>query len=404
MTFADLYAFAGQWLESMATDLSRYVIFAVSVWLALWVVFAKVLAGRKIRTATPPARQLRTEFAISLRSLAIFSTIGALLFMVERAGYLPGPALAASWGLGWSAVSLLLMIVAHDAYFYWTHRAIHDPRLFRLFHLRHHRSNNPSPFTAYSFDLAEAALQASFVPLWMVAVPTQWEIVGLFMLHQIARNTFGHSGYELYPARRDGRPLFDFMTTTTHHDIHHAEAGWNYGLYFTWWDRLMGTEHPDYYARFAAATRKTCPIRQRAPAKLAATLFALLVVGGVAGSARAAAAPDVGGDWATRGLGGVVRLHPCAADPSLLCGRLLWVWDPAEVRRGAVGALILRDFRWDGEAWRGGAVLNPEDGRTYSGSIRLDGEVLRLRGCAGPFCQSQAWRRLASIPRPGELR
>src|SRR5262249_7546610 len=69
-------------------------------------------------------------------------------------------------------------------------------------------------------------------------------------------NTLGHSGYELFPSRADGRPLLDFMTTTTHHDLHHAQAGWNYGLYFTWWDRMMGTEHPDYYARFAAATRR----------------------------------------------------------------------------------------------------------------------------------------------------
>jgi sterol desaturase/sphingolipid hydroxylase (fatty acid hydroxylase superfamily) len=38
--------------------------------------------------------------------------------------------------------------------------------------------------------------------------------------------------------------------------LHHAQAGWNYGLYFTWWDRLMGTEHPEYYARFAEAVRK----------------------------------------------------------------------------------------------------------------------------------------------------
>jgi sterol desaturase/sphingolipid hydroxylase (fatty acid hydroxylase superfamily) len=41
-----------------------------------------------------------------------------------------------------------------------------------------------------------------------------------------------------------------------HHDIHHAAAQWNYGLYFTWWDRLIGTEHPDYQARFARATRR----------------------------------------------------------------------------------------------------------------------------------------------------
>lgn len=75
----------------------------------------------------------------------------------------------------------------------------------------------------------------------MLLVPTQWPIVGLFMVHQIARNT------EIFPARRDGQPLLDFLTTSTHHDLHHATARWNYGLYFTWWDRWMGTEHPDYW-------------------------------------------------------------------------------------------------------------------------------------------------------------
>jgi len=400
MTFADLYAFAGQWLESMATDLARYVVFAVSVWLLLWVLLAKLLASRKIRPEAPPARQLRTEFAISLRSLAIFSTIGALLFMVERAGYLPGPELAASWGAGWAVFTLLAMIVAHDAYFYWTHRLIHDPRLFRMFHRRHHRSNNPSPFTAYSFDLGEAAINALFVPLWMLAVPTQWWVTGLFMLHQIARNTIGHSGYELFPARRDGRPLFDFLTSVTHHDLHHAQAGWNYGLYFTWWDRLMGTEHPDYYARFAAATAKTCRVRPRTPMKAAAFILATLLVAASSPPARAQTAEDIHDDWATRGLGAIVRLAPCASNAATLCGRLIWVWDPSELRPGAVGSFILRDFVREGATWRGGSVLNPEDGRTYTGTIRLEGDILRLRGCAGPFCQTQAWRRLSTIPRP----
>jgi sterol desaturase/sphingolipid hydroxylase (fatty acid hydroxylase superfamily) len=81
-------------------------------------------------------------------------------------------------------------------------------------------------------------------------------VLGLFMLHQIARNTIGHCGYAIMPARRDGKPLLYWITTPTHHDIHHAEAGWNYGLYFTWWDRLMGTEHPEYHARYAAAVSR----------------------------------------------------------------------------------------------------------------------------------------------------
>jgi sterol desaturase/sphingolipid hydroxylase (fatty acid hydroxylase superfamily) len=247
---------AGRWLSSMGIDVARYVVFAVGVWLVLWVALKRALRNRKIRDATPPSRQLAVEFLVSLRSIAIFSTVGLSMFFLQEAGLLPGPAIAAGWGPAWAAASLVLMVCAHDAYFYWSHRLMHDPRWFRRMHRRHHRSHNPSPFSAYSFDVGEAAVMASFVPLWMIAVPTPWPVLGLFMLHQIVRNTLGHSGYELMPARRDGRPLFGFLTTVTHHDIHHAAAGWNYGLYFTWWDRMMGTEHPDYHARFARAVRK----------------------------------------------------------------------------------------------------------------------------------------------------
>ena len=42
-------------------------------------------------------------------------------------------------------------------------------------------------------------------------------------------------------------PLLKWISTTTHHDMHHGTSfNHNYGFYFTWWDKLMGTEHPDY--------------------------------------------------------------------------------------------------------------------------------------------------------------
>jgi sterol desaturase/sphingolipid hydroxylase (fatty acid hydroxylase superfamily) len=36
--------------------------------------------------------------------------------------------------------------------------------------------------------------------------------------------------------------------------MHHEHAPRNFGLYFTWWDRLMGTEHPDYRMRTKLGT------------------------------------------------------------------------------------------------------------------------------------------------------
>ncbi len=390
---------AGEWLDNMQTDVTRYVVFAIGVWAVLWVALAPVLRGRKIRDATPPARQLGLEFLVSIRSIAIFSTIGVSMFVLERAGLLPGPALAANWGPAWFWISLALMIVAHDAFFYWSHRLMHDPRLFRRFHRRHHKSMSPSPFTAYSFDLGEAAVMASFVPLWMLLVPTQWPVVGLFMLHQIVRNTLGHSGYELMPARSDGRPMVDWLTTTTHHDLHHAQAGWNYGLYFTWWDRLMGTEHPEYRARFPAAVRK--PLTPALPARAPVLTTLLLAVASLTLSAfPARAQATLSGDWATPGLGAVVRFEPCAGAARAVCGRVVWAWDEADIRHLRIGELMIEGLVWRDGAWRDGRLHNPEDGRTYRGSIRPEGDLLRLRGCAEPFCQEQAWRRLGSIPRP----
>jgi sterol desaturase/sphingolipid hydroxylase (fatty acid hydroxylase superfamily) len=241
------------WLGNLVVDLRRYVIFAVAVWFTLWVLFRGPLASRKIRQDTPPARQLAIEFLFSVRSIALFSTAGIGIALLQRTGLYRLSDMAGHWGPIWFATSLILMIVGQDAWIYWTHRWMHRPRWFRTFHRRHHRSNNPSPFTAYSFDLGEAALMVSFVVLWPLVVPTPWPVTGLFMLHQIFRNTMLHAGYELWPARADGRPWFDFLTTTTHHDLHHAQAGYNFAPWFTWWDRWFGTEHPRYHAEYARA-------------------------------------------------------------------------------------------------------------------------------------------------------
>jgi hypothetical protein len=45
-----------------------------------------------------------------------------------------------------------------------------------------------------------------------------------------------------------------FLNTSTHHAMHHEAFRANYGLYFNIWDRLLGTNHPQYEQRFAAVT------------------------------------------------------------------------------------------------------------------------------------------------------
>ena len=232
-------------------DLTRYVVFAVSMWVVLWVLLPGLLRHRKVRCERPATRQLLSEFAHSVRSVVIFSVILTLPRIVHQAGWQAWDETeAAMTGTWWFWGTVVIVLIAHDAYFYWMHRLIHRPRLFRRYHRRHHRSNNPSPFTAYSFDLREAALEIAFFAGWSMLLPEPEGTIMTAVLIQLFVNTLHHSGYELMPSWRD-RPVFDWLTTTVHHDLHHARAGWNFGLYFTWWDRWMGTEDPTYHAEFA---------------------------------------------------------------------------------------------------------------------------------------------------------
>jgi sterol desaturase/sphingolipid hydroxylase (fatty acid hydroxylase superfamily) len=58
------------------------------------------------------------------------------------------------------------------------------------------------------------------------------------MTWQIARNVLGHAGVELSPVSGDPSRLFGWLNTTMHHDLHHQNAHFNYGLYFSWWEKL----------------------------------------------------------------------------------------------------------------------------------------------------------------------
>ena len=236
-------------------DFLRYVIGAGGVYLIVNLALAANLARRKIRDKQPPSGQIARELLISLRTIVIFSMFGAGIVLGATTGVFTIYMDLADYGIPYFLFSALAIIVLHDAYFYWAHRIIHRPWLFRRLHRMHHRSHNPTPFTSFTFDIGEAALNAVFLPLVLLLLPAHPLALVIFTGHMMLRNAMGHCGYELFPARADGRPLFDWMTTVTHHDLHHSHAGYNMGLYFTWWDRWMETEHPEYHARFKSVSK-----------------------------------------------------------------------------------------------------------------------------------------------------
>ncbi len=129
---------------------------------------------------------------------------------------------------------------------------------------------------------------------------------------------------------------------------------------------------------------------------IAATLLAATPV---------AAAEPITGSWVTAARDGVVRIAPCGKS---LCGTLarFLVTPPggadqrdihnpdARLRtRKLLGVPILTGFSEDGAVWRG-TIYDPKSGKSYRSVLRrLAGDRLEVKGCIGPFCQTQVWRR-----------
>jgi sterol desaturase/sphingolipid hydroxylase (fatty acid hydroxylase superfamily) len=241
-------AWPGVWL----VDTARYLVAAALMAATVAALWRSGLARRKLQALTATGRDIRREILASLRSAMIFSLMGTVLFVAMRQGWVTIYKDFTSAGPLYLVVSLAVMLLTHDTNFYWTHRAMHHPRLFRMFHRHHHLSSVPTPWAAYSFSVPEAIVQGAFVPLFVVVVPMHGLALFGFGIVQIVRNVMGHAGTELHPAAFGPGRWMGWNNTTTHHDLHHQTGRYNYGLYFRWWDKLMGTDHPDYRRRFEA--------------------------------------------------------------------------------------------------------------------------------------------------------
>jgi sterol desaturase/sphingolipid hydroxylase (fatty acid hydroxylase superfamily) len=249
-----LNTYLAAWPGIWAVDTGRYLIAAGAMALILKLFWGFGLAARKLQARFATARDIRRELLASLRTALIFSLVGTGIFVASRQGWIEIYQDFERAGPVYFSASLVAMLIAHDTYFYWTHRAMHHRRLFALFHRTHHLSRTPTPWAAYAFDVPEAVVQAMFFPLFLAVVPMHGAALLVVMTVQIVRNVMGHAGAEIHPAACAPGRWLAWNGTTTYHDLHHETGRYNYGLYFRWWDQLMGTEHPDYARKFASVT------------------------------------------------------------------------------------------------------------------------------------------------------
>jgi sterol desaturase/sphingolipid hydroxylase (fatty acid hydroxylase superfamily) len=128
-------------------------------------------------------------------------------------------------------MKLIVMFFVADTMFYWSHRFLHIPEVYRIAHAQHHSHHEPVPWTSLfvhpiEFIIAFTCIFAGPLLLFKIHPITATLFLSGIMISLVS----SHSGIRV-------GTLFD----ATHHDLHHQRRRGNYGSDFGIWDRICGT-------------------------------------------------------------------------------------------------------------------------------------------------------------------
>ncbi|MGL5012052.1 MAG: sterol desaturase family protein [Paracoccaceae bacterium] len=219
---------------------------AAAVYFVFWKLLARRLQNWRIQiNRRADSRQLRRELKNSLYVLTVGATLSCIVTYFGTQGYTRIYTDLSAQSLWVTLIGFPVLLVIDDAWFYWVHRALHHPAIYPYVHHEHHKSLDVNPLTSLSFHWLEPLL----LTLWIIPVsmvlPVYAPVLGVLQIYGFLDNIKSHLGYEIFPARLNKSPL-RFVTSSTYHNLHHTKFKGNYGVHFRFWDRLMGTELPQY--------------------------------------------------------------------------------------------------------------------------------------------------------------
>lgn len=232
----------------------RYIIMSGAYQKMIYDRLARLIPQRIISPKYPRKQQI-TEIIWSGISSILFGIIGVLMIMAWQHGY---TAIYTDWDafpLWYIPISLFGALFVHETYYYWLHRWLHHPKIYRHIHKIHHDSVSTSVWTSFSFHPIESVLQAIIIPLMVMIVPMHLVVLLFLLMVMTISAIINHAGVEIYPSSWRTNFILKWLIGSTHHDLHHRRFTKNYGLYFTIWDIWMDTESGEFDERWQKATK-----------------------------------------------------------------------------------------------------------------------------------------------------
>jgi Delta7-sterol 5-desaturase len=235
--------------------LARYLILAgVTHW------FLYSISGNETDSAASTDSQIdqplwpsiQQDIKLSIISSVIFALSAATVITAYQSGGTRLYTDINQYPLWYLAASYITMLVLQDTYFYFLHRLFHHPQLFRWWHQGHHKSPQPTPWTSFAFDPPEAIAQAALLVGLVFIIPLHFITVIAVLSTMTVWAVVNHLGLDRLPLNFPHHWFGRWFTGAAHHAIHHRQYALHYGLYFTFWDRLLGTQSPSYDREFVS--------------------------------------------------------------------------------------------------------------------------------------------------------
>ena len=131
-------------------------------------------------------------------------------------------------------LSVVLFMLWTDFAIYWIHRFLHTfPALYKYVHKEHHVWIIPTPWAAIAFHPLDGWAQEVPYLVFPFMFPLQKHLYIVLYVFILTWTVSIHDRVNMVDNY--------IINSAAHHDIHHRKYNYNYGQYFTFWDRVGGS-------------------------------------------------------------------------------------------------------------------------------------------------------------------
>ena len=181
--------------------------------------------------------QIRDNMFWTIASgVTVWTAYEVLMFWAMANGYAPMLTFAAS--PVWFIALFVIIPIWESFYFYWIHRFLHIPFLYKHVHALHHRNINVGPWSGLAMHPVEHLIFLGSVMIHFVVAAHPVHILFHLQYYALTAATT-HTGFEGMVIKDKNR----LKLGTFHHQMHHRYFECNYGGLELPWDKWFGSFH-----------------------------------------------------------------------------------------------------------------------------------------------------------------